>query len=157
MGEASNNILLIAKMRGDGILWKWRTLRDKLMDEKNEEAQQLTPFTIRIVNEGDKEALKLIKFVKATNILPLPSPESEEAQRKQVTFNILNMTAAGTGAIQIEFLKETLDLTSESVCVQTLEPFCCSGKEHCIIQKLPTPKYTLVRFAKKPSMLFVEF
>ena len=35
MGEASNNILLIAKMRGDGILWKWRTLRDKLMDEKN--------------------------------------------------------------------------------------------------------------------------
>ena len=117
--------------------------------KKYEEAQQLTLLTIPIVNEGDKEALKLIKFVKATNSLPLPSPESEEERRKQVTFNVLNMTPAGTGAIQVKILEETHDLTSESVYDLTLQPFCCSGKEHCIVQKTADPKIHTCPICKK--------
>ena len=91
--------------------------------KKYEDAQHLTPQNIQITNESDKEALKAIKFVKATNILPLLSYESEYACRKQVTFNILNVTAAGTGAIQIEILDKSQDLTSKSVCDLTLEQF----------------------------------
>ena len=62
---------------------------------------------MEIINPGDKAACKLIHFVEATTQLPLPSPENKEEQKKQVTFNILNNTIAGTGAVRIEIVKPT--------------------------------------------------
>ena len=43
----------------------------------------LMPQNIHITDEGDRAALKLTKFVKATNNLPLPRPESDVEQRRQ--------------------------------------------------------------------------
>ena len=138
--EAAKNILLIAKMRGDGILAKWREAREKLLEEKKfDEAKMLTPQNIHITDEGDRAALKLIKFIKATNDLPLPRPESEDERRRQKTFNILNMTAAGTGAIQIEILEQSKKILDQPKLL-TSDAFCCSGRERCIVKKRADPK-----------------
>ena len=55
-------------------------------------------------SDVDKVAMKLIKFMKATHVLPLQPPKNEEERRSQTTYNILNNTVAGTGAVQVEFL-----------------------------------------------------
>ena len=62
------------------------------------------PKDIAITNDGDKAALKLIEFVEATDELPLPADVSEEQQRIQTTFNILNNTKVGIGVAQVKIL-----------------------------------------------------
>ena len=75
MGEvltanSSKSILLLAKMRGDGVLSKWRDNVNQLLEEKKyNEAKLFTPMDLEITDNGDKAALKLVKFVRATSNL----------------------------------------------------------------------------------------
>ena len=136
---ASSSLLVIAKMRGDGILAKWREEREKLMDEdKIDEAQKLTPSDINITCTGDRAALKLIEFVPATHSLPLPTPLSAWEEMRQTTFNLLNNAAAGTGTVHIELLMQD-NSEDNSTLSQELQPFCCSGQQYCIVKNIPDP------------------
>ena len=49
------------------------------------------------------------------------------------------MTAAGTGAIQIEILQQSKTLEQPKLLL-TSEAFCCSGRERCIVKKRADPK-----------------
>ena len=92
-------------MQGDGVLAKWRESVDKLLQEKKyDEAKLLTPMDLEISNNGDKAALKLVKFVQATSNSTLPKDPTEYKIKQQNTFNILNNTPPGTGAIRVEKL-----------------------------------------------------
>ena len=108
------------------------------------------PTDLEITDNGDKAALKLVKFVQATSKLSLPKEPDEYETNRQITFNILNNTAAGTGAVLVEkFVQEKAMLTSTSPAnvneeqekddkVQhKLHQFCCSGPEYCIVNSLP--------------------
>ena len=83
MGEvltanSSKSILLLAKMRGDGVLSKWRDNVNQLLEEKKyDEAKLFTPMDLEITDNGDKAALKLVKFVRATSDLTLPKDPTE--------------------------------------------------------------------------------
>ena len=155
--EVSQNNLLIAKMRGDGILANWREKRQKLVDQKKfTEAKTLKPQDIHIENLGDIAALKLVKFVKATSDLPLPKTMTEVDQNMQSTHNILNNTVAGSGAVQVEYFvcnKEELttsppsDLFEEKIVLDSSEKqellhteFCCSGPNNCKLKLKADPK-----------------
>ena len=135
-------------MRGDGILYKWRETRENLVREgKYNEAKQLTPDDINLIDSGDLVAKKLIKFVQATSTLPLPTEISEEEKRKQTTFNLLNNTVAGKGFVRVEcFVEKDKELTSTtfstSTTMSTSSPanYCCSGPEHCVLKKIADPK-----------------
>ena len=62
--NSSTGILLLAKMRGDGVLSKWRDNVNQLLEEKKyDEAKLFTPMDLEITDNGDKAALKLVKFV----------------------------------------------------------------------------------------------
>ena len=146
----ANNVLLIAKLRGDGMLAKWRAQREHLLDSKKyEEAQLLTPSCLNFTDEGDKAALKLIKFVESTSELPMPFPENEEERRKQVTFNILNNTLAGTGAVRVELLKESMEKLTSTGTLMVRQNYCCSGIEHCIVNSFADPKKHTCPICKK--------
>ena len=80
----------------------------------------------------------------------MPKEPDEYKTNRQITFNILNNTAAGTGAVLVEkFVQEKAMLTSTSPAnvneeqekddkVQhKLHQFCCSGPEYCIVNSLP--------------------
>ena len=157
--EASTDVLLIAKLRGDSILGRWRETKDNLMrNSKYDDAEKLLPKDIVITNDGDKAALKLIKFVEATDELPLPADLSKEEERIQTTFNILNNTKVGIGVVQVEILNnkdndvEILPFPSSDViavkgsCDALAEldnktgEFCCSGYDHCKLKKCADPK-----------------
>ena len=93
----------------------------------------------------------MIKFIKPTHLLPLPKPETMADRSRKTTFNILNNTKAGSGAVQIEIVcAENDNLTSsplanlnadkDSCKAQQqidLQPcnYCCSGIEYCIVKK----------------------
>ena len=71
--------------------------------KKFEQAEQCTLNDLKILDEGEKAALKLITFMQATNTLPLPEPQSEYDKRQQTTFDILNDATSGAGAAEVEF------------------------------------------------------
>ena len=152
--QASKSILVVAKLRGDGILGRWRAKRDELIcEQKFDEAQRLQPNDIQIDDEGDKAALKIIRFVEATSDLPLPEEITEEEKIQKTTYNILNNTSAGNGAVWVECLmrsaKSRTDNASCNVCPnvkssdsqtdKALHPYCCSGPIHCIVKNIPDP------------------
>ena len=62
--NSSTGILLLAKMRGDGVLSRWRdNVHQLLQAKKYDEARSLMPTDLEITDNGDKAALKLVKFV----------------------------------------------------------------------------------------------
>ena len=163
--EALKNILVVAKLRGDGILGRWRAKRDQLVCERKfDEAQTLNPNDIEIEDIGDKAALKIIEFVEATSDLPMPEQRTEEEQIKQTTYNILNNTSAGNGAVWVECLMETeKSLTNNPTCEvvpekntnesqtnSVVRPYCCSGPGLCIVKQAPDTNKHRCPICKEP-------
>ena len=114
------------------------------------------PQNIELNDNGDRVALKLIKFIEATDDLPLPEELSEREQKTQTTFNILNNTRAGTGVVQVEIInnKKKVELTSAPPSNLNAEEgsneanaklddstllSCCSGYEHCKLKCIADP------------------
>jgi len=101
--QASKSILVVAKLRGDGILGRWRAKRDELIcEQKFDEAQRLQPNDIQIDDEGDKAALKIIRFVEATSDLPLPEEITEEKIQKTMVEQCRPCVLAQSNRLVIE-------------------------------------------------------
>ena len=103
----NRHVFCIAKMRGDGILAKWRKQREELL-ENNEfkKAEALKPEDVVSRNEGDIAAMKVITFMKATSQLPKPKELTDEEVTHQTTMHILNNTKTN-GVVEILFFEKS--------------------------------------------------
>ena len=95
--------MIVAKIKCDAILAKWRSVREKFFEEgKDDIAQELLPEDCVQKDSAEEIAMKLFRFVKPECVLLKEEPEdimNDDDIERMTTMQIMNSCVAGVGSI----------------------------------------------------------
>ena len=120
--------LIVAKIKCNEILAKWRSVREKFFEEgKDDIAQELLLEDCVQKDSAEEIAMKLFRFVKPQCVLLEEEPEdimNDDDIERMTTMQIMNSCVAGVGSIIINYYADidsdlqSLENESRKKCIQ---------------------------------------